>query len=70
VEVEGVDEPVVEKVSVEDDPPELQPPPIVTSLEPEVQVESLLTANIDWKANTEHSNLHIMIRRITVWEGE
>lgn len=57
-EIEGVDEPIVEKVSVEDEPPELQPPPIVTDPEPEVDVESLLTATIDWKNNTEHSNTH------------
>ena len=54
-----MDEPIVEKVSVEDEPLELQPPPIVTDPEPEVQVESLLTANIDWKGNTEHST-HFM----------
>ena len=55
-QVEGVDEPIVEKVSVEDEPPELQPPPIITDPEPEVEVESLLTATIDWKNNAEHSN--------------
>lgn len=51
-----MDEPIVEKVSVDDEPPELQPPPIVTDPEPEVDIESLLSATIDWKNNTEHSN--------------